>query len=383
MLSFGDLQGGAIILILYLFITLKPVICKEKMNKQTSKVLFVHSGFTPFVKTDYEILQSKFKVVDYQFKQFKTTYDGLKALGKQLSFMLFNVWKYDLVFCWFAGYHTMIPLFFARLFSKKSIIVVGGYDVARIRAYHYGSFSNKARGFFTKYSLSNSTLNVCVSHYVERRLKAITRNVNSKVIYNCFDLEEKKGTFPEAEKPTILTVGLVNDAQKFLIKGFDTFIAVARKLPQYEFVIVGLDKEKLKEKIGQPIPNLKIVKKIPHKELTQYYEKSSIYCQVSRVESFGVALVESMVFECYPMVTDAGALKEVIGNTGTVVKRNAEKIAVEIKEVIETDAGTSVKAKHRAKNLFNKYKRHIELIKAVDGVLNNQTPSLKIIKQNG
>lgn len=205
---------------------------------------------------------------------------------------------------------------------------------------------------------------------MERRLKAITRKDNSKVIYNCFD-------------PTILTVGVVNDSQKFHIKGFDTFIEVARKLPQYEFVIVGLDKEKLKEKIGQPIPNLKMVKKIPDKELTQYYEKSSIYCQFSRVESFGVALLESMVFECYPMVTDAGALKEVIGNTGTVVKRNAEKIAVEIKEVIETDSGTSVKAKHQAKNLFNKYKRHIELIKAVDGVLNNQTPSFKIIKQNG
>ena len=352
------------------------------MNKRTPKVLFVHSGFTPFVKTDYEILQSKYKVVDYQFKQFKTTYGGLKALSKQLSFMLFNVWKYDLVFCWFAGYHTMLPIFFARLFSKKSIIVVGGYDVARIRAYHYGSFSNKTRGFFTKYSLTKSTFNICVSKYVERRLKYITRKDNSKVIYNCFDLEEKKGTFSEAEKPTILTVGVVNDSQKFHIKGFDTFIDVARKLPQYEFVIVGLDKEKLQEKIGKPIPNLKILKKIPHKELTQYYEKSSIYCQFSRVESFGVALVESMVFECYPMVTDAGALKEVIGNTGMVVKRNPEQIAVEIREVIETHSGSPVKAKHRAKNLFNKYKRHIELTKTVDEVLLDQIVNLKIIKQH-
>lgn len=254
--------------------------------------------------------------------------------------------------------------------------------MARIRAYHYGSFNNKTRGFFTKYSLTQSTLNICVSNYVERRLKYITRKDNSKVIYNCYDLEEKKGAFAEAEKPTILTVGVVNDSQKFHIKGFDTFIDVARKLPQYEFVIVGLDKEKLQEKIGKSIPNLKILKKIPHKELTQYYERSSIYCQFSRVESFGVALVESMVFECYPMVTDAGALKEVIGNTGMVVKRNPEQIALEIKEVIETKSNTPVKAMHRAKDLFNKYKRHIELTKTVDEVLLDKIVNLKIIKQH-
>jgi glycosyltransferase involved in cell wall biosynthesis len=77
-----------------------------------------------------------------------------------------------------------------------------------------------------------------------------------------------------------------------------------------------------------PLPkNVTVIEQLPHKDLIDFFKKASIYCQLSRVEIFGVAIGEAMQYRCIPIVTNVGGMPEVVGSNGFVVPRDIEKIA--------------------------------------------------------
>jgi len=49
------------------------------------------------------------------------------------SFLLFKgvLWA-DITFSWFADTHAFLAVLLSKLFRKKSIVVVGGYEVANV-----------------------------------------------------------------------------------------------------------------------------------------------------------------------------------------------------------------------------------------------------------
>ena len=65
---------------------------------------------------------------------------------------------------------------------------------------------------------------------------------------------------------------------------------------------------------------------VDKKELEKYYEESKIYLQLSRHEAFGVSVVEAMRYGCIPVVSNAFALPEVVGNNGFVINKIGEAI---------------------------------------------------------
>jgi glycosyltransferase involved in cell wall biosynthesis len=85
--------------------------------------------------------------------------------------------------------------------------------------------------------------------------------------------------------------------------------------------------------------NLELVGSVNHSELQNYYKKAKIYCQFSRSESFGVAIVEAMYFGCIPFVTNVGGMPELVGDNGLIVKRIPGIISSQISEVILNYSG--------------------------------------------
>jgi len=204
--------------------------------------------------------------------------------------------------------------------------VIGGYEVARLKNLNYGALCSGLRAFFCVNSIKLSALNLTVSSYVDRKVKFLAPGSKRQLVHNCIDLT----VLPDlnaAKADVILTVGFIENQRSFYLKGIETFIEVARILPDYQFFIIGLDQFKISDLLTELPGNLTILSWVPHSELPAYYQKSKFYCQLSRSESFGVSVAEAMYYGCMPIVTNEGGLPEVVGKAGYIVKRNPNDIA--------------------------------------------------------
>lgn len=318
------------------------------------RALFVYTRISSFVKGDTEILEKSFRVTTLAVDNSSKT-KQFAALTKEFFYLIFNLLKFDIVFIWFADYHSFLPVLFSKLFRKKVYLVIGGYDVCRVNKLGYGSFSNPVRGFMTLYSIKNATLNLCVSEYIGRVVRAIAPQSKRKIVYNGIAFSDnQENNFEDLvakKERMVLSVALSSTSQSFFIKGVDRFIAVAKAIPQIQFVIIGVDSKKLNHLIGSVPDNLSIIPKVAHTALKGYYEKATVYCQLSRKESFSLSLAEAMYFNCVPVISNSGGMIEVTGGMGkTVSGDSVDETASAIINAMET--GSSPLFRKRVEEKF-------------------------------
>jgi len=292
-------------------------------------ILFVYSHFSSFVKADFDMLSSMHFVDKYEFSARPGIFNVGFHLIKQFLFLLFHIRKYDSIYIWFADYHSLLPVLFAKIYNRHSFIVIGGYDAARIKKLNYGVFCSQIRGFFAIKSIKNSTANLPVSRYVERKVKYIAPHSTCYIVYNSMNLGNETHTDIKKEN-LVLTVAIIDNQRTFKLKGIDTFINVVRILPQYNFVAIGISKVVVNELVKDCPRNLIIYERVPHEELLSFYKKANIYCQLSLTESFGVAIAEAMYYHCLPVVINNGAMPEIVGNFGKIVRKDTSEIATAI-----------------------------------------------------
>ncbi len=287
------------------------------------KALFIYTHLSTFVRGDLEILSSQFDIKEYQVVN--TPKKALPwSLLKLTIYLIFNISKFEIVYVWFADYHSFLPLLFSRIAGKRSYLVIGGYDICRERRYNYGSFSNPLRSFAAISSIKMATMNLCVSKSVQRVIEAVAHSSRSCVIYNGVKpdftaySESSSQNNPTEGMPLsdILCVALVSTVQSFFIKGIDRFNLVAVSMPNNNFVLVGCNPDVFKLAGVAPAKNLKILPRLDHSHLKDYYKNSKVYCQLSRRESFSLSLAEAMSYNCIPVITKTGGMPEVTGKLG-------------------------------------------------------------------
>ncbi len=285
------------------------------------KILFIYSNYSTFVKTDFEILTSKHDVTKYQFKPVRGFLKNAAQLMKQKIYLLFNIWRFDVVYIWFADYHSFFPVLFAKLTGKKSFVVIGGYDVANIPDLRYGSLSSPLRKTLTLYTFKNATLCLAVVEALEKKIKSVSPKANTKTLYTGYEfLHKKSAQFDKERKNMVLTVSITDNYQRVQIKGLDRFRELAEKLPDFQFVIIGASE--FSKSLFEPIPeNLKLLPPLQQNELAAYYTESSFYAQLSRSEGLPNALCEGMLYGCIPIGTKIGGIPTAIGDTGLVMDK--------------------------------------------------------------
>ena len=168
--------------------------------KNKIKILFVYRSLLSFVKGDLEILRRHFEVFPVQWR-------GKRDIPRIAQ----GVLKSDLTFSWFASDHAAVTVFFSKLFRKKSIVVVGGYDAAYVPEINYGAFTNIKGKIPAKYIYKNATKILVV----DPSLKAdIIKNAK----LNGFNIDYlPTGYDPNYWKPgnkkekIVLTVGIIRD----------------------------------------------------------------------------------------------------------------------------------------------------------------------------
>ena len=165
------------------------------------------------------------------------------------------------------------------------------------------------------YVLKRTSSILAVSEFNKHEVERNTGIKTAKIVYNCIDNQK----FIPGKKPKqniAVTVCFV-DEENIVRKGLRQFVEAATVLISYEFIVIGKLVDDTAIELAKSAPsNVKFEGFVSDKKLLEHYQKAKVYCQLSYYESYGVALGEAMLCECVPVVTDRGALPEVVGDTG-------------------------------------------------------------------
>ena len=285
------------------------------------RALFIYTHPSTFVKGDITILKKRYDVTEYCLRNQPKKVLPL-SLVKQFFYLLFNIYRYNLVYIWFADYHSLFPVLFSRLTGKNCFLVIGGYDVCREKKYGYGSFSNRLRGSFAYLSMRYATQNLCVSKNIERIVAAIAPKSNHTTVYNGVSIKsEFDGT--QSKERIVLCVALVSTLQAFYIKGIDRYNSLAEEMSDTHFTLVGCSPDIFTKAGVKKAKNLRIIPALEHSKLALLFSKAKVYCQLSRRESFSLALAEAMYHNCIPVITNTGGMPEVTGGLGYCISPEA------------------------------------------------------------
>jgi len=331
---------------------------------QKKSILLVYVNYSSFVKADFEILSSFANVIKYQFKPGKGIFKTGFELLKEFVYLIFNISKFNSVFIWFGDYHSLLPVLFAKIFRKKSFVVIGGYDVSTLSEYGYGSFSHPIRSFFTRNTFK--FVNICFPVAEALRKKLLLINPKAKAETIATSIDSQRFDFTEYERPkNIITISGTENHQRLMVKGLDRFRELATFLPEFDFTIIGVSETA--KSYFEPLPaNLNLLQLQQFEKLTQYYQTASFYAQLSRSEGLPNALCEAMLCGCIPVGTNVGDIQTTIEKTGLTIEEWNPKLAADFIRLNHNNFQLRNKARERIKLLYNPDKRIMRFRQLMD-----------------
>ena len=321
------------------------------MNKKI-KISFIGNISSSFIRHDYEMLNDYFDV--------SVIRPPARKIGwpKYILNLAVMTKKCDLTFSWFAGWHSAFAVFFSKLFGKKSVVIVGGYDAAYFPEINYGAFTNLKEKIPAKYVYKNmdtaSVVESSLKDNIIKNAKIDGDNIEYLPTGHDSNYWKAKGK----KENIVLTVAMARNMQCIKLKGLDTFVKSARYIEDMEFVVIGVKDDAKRYLEGIMGENVKLIEFLPQNELLRYYQTAKIYCQLSLDEGLPTALCEAMLCECIPIGTKINGVKAAIGDTGFYVEYGNEKETADIiKKALSQEDDTGKKARERIKELFNNEKR--------------------------
>jgi glycosyltransferase involved in cell wall biosynthesis len=302
------------------------------------RLLYVHSRKASFVAIDREILAERYEVEDlYQPGRWP---NPVAVIG--------GVLRADLVFGWFASWHTFFPITVAALLRKPSVLIIGGFDTADMPDIGYGYQQGGLRRWSSRWIMRRATRLVTNSSY---SLSEIERNTpippqRVKVVHH--GVPGPFGEAPGAKEREALTVGAI-DRTTLVQKGQLPFVEAARELRDVRFTLAGkwLDDavEQLRLRAGA---NVELTGWLSDDELLDAYRRAAVYVQASRHEGFGLAVAEAMLAGCVPVVMDVTAMPEVVGDAGVLIdSQEPHAVAEGVRQALELGAEGSRRARER------------------------------------
>lgn len=336
------------------------------------KILFVRASNSSFVLRDLEILCKNFDVKEIKVPEFNVPNGAfLSKIFSRLSIAFYflklsnEIMRVDVIYSWWATTCSFYLVLLCKILHRKSIVVVGGFEVAYVPEINYGALLSPLRRIRTRFLLKNASKVLVVSKSSREQAQRFLRTQKIRLVYNGVDVERFKPRFDKINK--VITVGSVSD-MTIKRKGLKTFVEASRFLPNIPFLVIGkFDRsvDTLREIAG---PNVTFTGYVSDEELLKNYQTSKVYCQLSAHESFGVSIAEAMACGCVPVVTRKYAIPEVVGDTGYYAKYDDPKSAGEaIKKALLSDKGE--KARKRIVNLYSLTKREKSLVHEISEMI--------------
>jgi len=324
------------------------------------RLLYVHSRKASFVAIDRDILAERYELDDL-FQPGRLP-NPLKVVR--------GVARADVVFGWFASWHTFFPITLAWLLRKPSVLIIGGFDTANMPDIGYGYQQGGIRRAASRWIMHRARRLVTNSRY---SLSEIERNTDVppervRVIHH--GVPDPFGSEPGAKEREALTVGAI-DRTTLVQKGQQPFVEAARKLPDVRFTFAGkwLDDsvEELRARAGE---NVRFTGWLSDEDLHATYRRAAVYVQASLHEGFGLAVAEAMLAGCVPVVMNVTAMPEVVGDAGVlIVSQEPDAVADGVRRALELGPEGAARARERILAEFPMERRREGILQVVEDAL--------------
>jgi glycosyltransferase involved in cell wall biosynthesis len=324
------------------------------------RLLYVHSRKASFVAIDRAILAERFELDDlYQPGRWPNPVKVLRG-----------VLRADVVFGWFASWHTFFPMTLAWLLGKPSVLIVGGFDTANMPDIGYGYQQGGLRRWASRWIMRRAGKLITNSNYSLTEIERNTPIPPNRVTVVRHGVPDPFGEPAAAKERMALTVGAV-DHGTLVQKGQLAFVQAARELHDVHFVLAGkwLD-DGVNELRAGAADNVELTGWLSDEDLRDLYRRAAVYVQASRHEGFGLAVAEAMLAGCVPVVINATAMPEVVGSAGVLIEsQRPEEVAEGIRRALALGAEANRSARERILTTFPMQSRREGILNVVDEAL--------------
>jgi glycosyltransferase involved in cell wall biosynthesis len=305
-----------------------------------ARILLLAPQGSSFVELDRELLAERHEVT--------------AAYGRRPRLRARAVWRAEVVFGWWAHFHTFLPFTLAWLLRRPRVLIVGGFDTASLPEIGYGNqrpgLRMLHRRLVSRWVMRRATVLATNSEYSRGELERNADFARARVTVIHHGVPDPFGGLSGEPERMALTVGYV-DRNNLERKGLLPFVRAASELPDVRFVVIGpwVDDaaDELRAIAGE---NVELAGFVEQAELHDAFRRAAVYVQASQHEGFGVSVAEAMLAGCVPVVTRAGALPEVVGDAGVVVEGAVPgTLATAVREAL--DAGPEARARARERVL--------------------------------
>jgi glycosyltransferase involved in cell wall biosynthesis len=282
-----------------------------------------------------------------------------------------GVLRADLVFGWFASWHTFFPITLAWLLRKPSVLIIGGFDTANMPDIGYGYQRGGLRRAASRWIMRRARRLVTNSRYSLSEIERNTPIPPERVTVIHHGVPDPFGELPPAPKERMaMTVGAI-DRTTLVQKGQRPFVEAAARLPDVRFVFAGkwLDGavEELRDGASE---NVELTGWLSDEDLRDAYRRAAVYVQASRHEGFGLAVAEAMLAGCVPVVMDVTAMPEVVGDAGVLISsQDADAVAAGVKRALELGPEAQGRARERILTEFPMERRREGILRVVEDAL--------------
>lgn len=181
----------------------------------------------------------------------------------------------------------------------------------------------RLRHCLTRLSISLATGTILVSQAEAAALNA-KRTRNHRVIPHSVDLEKYLGGPEPSERPSGIMIAQINPAsilRKGVAEAIESVAQIRQVMPEFVFHLVGPITEEGRPALEAILARAGAGGIIVHGEVAEeekiaLLHQAWVYIQPSRFEGFGLAVLEGMAAGCWPIVSGAGALSEVVDGVG-------------------------------------------------------------------
>ena len=324
------------------------------------RVLFVHSRRASFVAIDREILAEAYQVEDlYQPGRWP---NPVKVIG--------GVLRADLVFGWFASWHTFVPITLAWLLGKPSVMIIGGFDTANMPDIGYGYQQGGLRRAASRWIMRRAGRLATNSEYSLSEIERNTPIPPERVTVIHHGVPDPFGAEPGPKEREALTVGAI-DQTTLVQKGQIPFVEASKLLPDVTFTFAGkwLDGsvEELRSRAGD---NVHFTDWLSDDDLHAAYRRAAVYVQASLHEGFGLAVAEAMLAGDVPVVMNVTAMPEVVGDAGVLIdSQEPAEVADGVRRALELGPDAARRARERILTAFPMERRRDGILRVVQDAL--------------
>ena len=324
------------------------------------RLLYVHSRKASFIAIDRDILAERFEIEDlYQPGRWPNPVKVVRGVARA-----------DIVFGWFASWHTFFPITLAWLLRKPSVLIIGGFDSANMPDIGYGYQQGGLRRWASRWIMRRAGRLMTFSNYSLSEIDRNTPIPADRVTVLHLGVPDPFGDVTPNKERLALTVGAV-DRGTLLQKGQLPFVQAARELPDVRFVLAGKWLDDAVEQLREAAPeNVEFTGWLSDEDLRALYRRAAVYVQASRHEGFGLAVAEAMLAGCVPVVVNATSMPEVVGDAGVLIESpRPEEVAEGIRRALALGPDANRSARERILTTFPMESRRDGILEVVDEAL--------------